>query len=122
MARGTSSDQAQVAAWLECHATTSARVAYDHFAYVPPTFVDATVTWGGTRQWLTSIDPVIVVVNRETAGFASEQAENAAYYQCLAGGTCGYQRVLSRGDLTVYGRQARLPEIFPEGRGAPQCS
>ena len=125
LARDVSSDQVQVANWLECRADASARIAYDHFVYVPPAFTAATVTWGGTRRWLSSLDPDIVIVNRSTADFASEQAENAEYYRCLAAGTCGYQRVLSRGDLTVYGKQGRLTELFaePDARlGEAHCS
>jgi len=124
LARAISSDQMYVATWLECHADTSARVAYDHFVYVSPAFADASVTWGGTREWLASLNPDIVVTNRETAVYASGQAQNAAYYECLAAGTCGYERVLARGDLTVYGRQARLAGLFTRERprvAAPRC-
>jgi multisubunit Na+/H+ antiporter MnhF subunit len=124
LTRDTDSDLSQVANWLECRADTSARIAYDHFVYVPPAFAAATVTWGGTRQWLTSLDPDIVIVNRNTAGYASAQAENAEYYRCLAAGTCGYQRVLSRGALIVYGRQDPLAErLVGSGvrRGGARC-
>jgi len=116
-----SSDQVEVAKWLECRAPASSRVAYDHFVYVPTVFKDATVTWGGTRQWLSALDPDIVVVYDSTAAYAMKQSENAEYYRCLSTGSCGYQRVLTRGALTVYAKPARQAEWFRE-EGARRTS
>jgi hypothetical protein len=123
LARDVSSDQVQVAKWLECRAPASVRVAYDHFVYIPPAFQNATVTWGGTRQWLSTLDPDIVVVYDATASYAMGRAENADYYQCLSSGKCGYQRALTKGELTVYAKTTRLAEWFREDvRGASGCS
>jgi len=123
LARDVSSDQVQVAKWLECRAPASARVAYDHFVYIPPAFQNATVTWGGTRQWLSTLDPDIVVVYDATASYAMGRAENADYYQCLSSGKCGYQRALTKGEPTVYAKTTRLAEWFREDvRGASGCS
>jgi hypothetical protein len=42
---------------------------------------------------------------------------------CLSSGSCGYERVLTRGELTVYTKPARLAEWSrEEPRGASRCS
>ena len=102
----------QAGKWIGCRAPTSARIAYDYFSYIPPAFANATPTWGGSLAWLTSLNPDIVVVNAVTAGGVMSEPEHAAYYQCLASGRCAYARVLSRGEITVYGKQQRLGELF----------
>jgi 4-amino-4-deoxy-L-arabinose transferase-like glycosyltransferase len=114
----------QAGKWIGCRAPTSARIAYDYFSYIPPAFPSATPTWGGSRAWLVSLNPDIVVVNAVTAGAAMSEPEHAAYYQCLASGSCGYARVLSRGEITVYGKQQRLEELFGStgGVSARRCS
>jgi 4-amino-4-deoxy-L-arabinose transferase-like glycosyltransferase len=117
--RTTQSDQAYVAAWLQCHAPAQARVAYDYFVWVPSTFRNAFVTWGGTTDWLRSVDPDFVVVEKNTAAYASaagtEAAEHRAYYACLPGGQCGYEPALSRGDAVVYVRTGQAAAL--SGRG-----
>ena len=112
--RMNDSPQAYVATWLQCRAPSSARIAYDYFVYVPSTFPNAFVTWGGTEQWLASINPDIVIVEVATAGYAGETAEHQAYYTCLPAGTCGYERALARDDLVVYVRQGRRDQVLEE--------
>ncbi len=109
--RERTSDAVFVGRWLECRAPDSTRVAYDYFSYVPPAFRDATPTWGGTREWLSSFDPDIVIVYRVTAGPVRTEAAHAEYYECLADGICGYERVLSRGQFTVYARASDTREL-----------
>jgi hypothetical protein len=90
--------------WLECRMPPSTRIAYDYFSYVPPAFRDASPTWGGSRPWLSDLNPDIVIVNDVTAGAVMGDAGHAAYYRCLASGSCGYGRVRSYGEITVYAR------------------
>jgi hypothetical protein len=105
--RERTSDAVFVGKWLECRMPSSARIAYDYFSYVPPVFRDATPTWGGSREWLSRLDPDIVIVYDVTAGPVMELADHAEYYRCLAEMRCGYERVLSRGGFTVYGRSGQ---------------
>ena len=112
--RLTDSTQAHVAAWLQCRAPASTRIAYDYFVYVPSTFPNAFVTWGGTPQWLAATNPDVVVIQVDTSSYAAETAEHRAYYDCLAAGTCGYERALARDDLVVYVRSGRRAEVFSE--------
>jgi hypothetical protein len=110
--RESTSDTVLVGRWLECRAPTSARIAYDYFSYVPPAFHDASPTWGGSRAWLSALNPDIVIVNSVTAGAVIADTDHAEYYACLAAGRCGYERVLSRGVITVYGRSGRTDALF----------
>jgi 4-amino-4-deoxy-L-arabinose transferase-like glycosyltransferase len=112
--RTTDSVQAYVATWLQCRAPASTSIAYDYFVYVPSTFPHAFVTWGGTVDWLASINPDLVVVEVATAGYAGEQPEHRLYYECLAAGTCGYERALSRENLVVYVRRGRRSDVLKE--------
>ena len=114
LSRTTTSPQAYVAAWLQCRSDPATRIAYDYFVYVPSTFPNAFVTWGGTEAWLASTDPGIVVVAVATAGYAGEDAEHRAYYECLDAGTCGYERALVRGGLIVYVRKGRRSDVLNE--------
>ena len=117
--RTTQSTQAYVASWLQCHAPAQSRIAYDYFVWVPSTFSNAFVTWGGTTDWLASVDPDVVIVERNTAEYASasgaEQAEHRAYYECLSSGKCGYEPALSQGEVVVYVRQGRAAAITARG-------
>jgi len=112
--RTTTSVQAYVATWLQCRAPASTRIAYDYFVYVPSTFPNVSVTWGGTIEWLASINPDIVVTEVSTAEYAAVDAEHRVYYECLSAGTCGYERALTRGDLSVYVRKGRRGEVLRE--------
>ena len=114
LSRTTASPQAYVAEWLQCRAEPSARIANDYFVYVPSTFPNAFVTWGGTPAWLASTDPDIVVVATSTAGYAAEDAEHRAYYECLTAETCGYERALVHDGLFVYVRKGRRSEVLSE--------
>jgi 4-amino-4-deoxy-L-arabinose transferase-like glycosyltransferase len=105
--RERTSDAVFVGKWLECRVPSSARIVYDYFSYVPPVFQDATPTWGGSRDWLSRLDPDIVIVYDVTAGAVMAQADHAEYYRCLAEQRCGYERVLSRGEFTLYGRSGQ---------------
>jgi 4-amino-4-deoxy-L-arabinose transferase-like glycosyltransferase len=102
--RERSSAAVFVGKWLECRAPASTRVAYDYFSYVPPVFADATPTWGGTREWLSRVDPDIVIVNGVTSTSVMGEARHREYYQCIAQGSCGYAAVLSSGEFTLYTR------------------
>ena len=104
LTRDRTNDTLFVGRWLGCLAPASTRIAYDYFWYVPPEFRDATPTWGGTREWLSRIDPDVVIVNSVTAGPVLNDAAHAGYYRCLADGSCGYGRILERGPFTVYAR------------------
>jgi 4-amino-4-deoxy-L-arabinose transferase-like glycosyltransferase len=110
--RERTSDAVLLGRWLECRVPSSARIAYDYLSYVPPAFQNASPTWGGSRDWLSQLNPDIVIVNSVTAGSAMGDAVHAEYYQCLMAGRCGYERVLSRGDLTVYGRSGQTDALF----------
>jgi len=110
--RESTSDAVLVGRWLECRAPSSARIAYDYFSYVPPAFRDASPTWGGSRAWLSALNPDIVIVNSVTAGAVIAESDPAEYYACLDAGRCGYERVLSRGVITVYGRSGRTDAPF----------
>jgi len=103
--RTTDTPQAYVAQWLQCRVPPASKIAYDYFVYVPSSFQNAVVTWGGTPAWLRSVDPDVVVVEVTTAAYAAEDAEHRAYYDCLNDGSCGYARELSRGDVIVYLRR-----------------
>ena len=105
--REGTSDAVFVGKWLECRVPSSARIAYDYFSYVPTVFQDATPTWGGSREWLSRLDPDVVIVYGVTAGAVMEEADHAEYYRCLAEHRCGYERVLSRGEFTLYGRSGQ---------------
>jgi hypothetical protein len=111
ISRERTSDAVLVGRWLECVIPGSDRIAYDYFSYVPPAFRDATPTWGGTREWLSRIDPDIIIVNRVTADAVRGEAAHAAYYACLADGSCGYGTLLERGALVVFGRERDVPEL-----------
>ncbi len=119
--RERTSDAVFVGKWLECRVPSSARIAYDYFSYVPPVFQDATPTWGGSREWLSRLDPDIVIVYSETAGSVMEQADHAEYYRCLAEQRCGYERVLSRGEFTLYGRSGQAGAMSTRPP-APDCN
>jgi hypothetical protein len=110
--RESTSDAVLLGKWLECRVPSSARIAYDYLSYVPPAFQNASPTWGGSRAWLSQLNPDIVIVNSVTAGSAMGDAVHAEYYQCLMAGRCGYERVLSRGNLTVYGRSGQTDALF----------
>jgi hypothetical protein len=110
--RERTSDAVLLGRWLECRVPSSARIAYDYLSYVPPAFQNASPTWGGSRDWLSQLNPDIVIVNSVTAGSAMGDAVHAEYYRCLMAGRCGYERVLSRGDLTVYGRSGQTDALF----------
>jgi 4-amino-4-deoxy-L-arabinose transferase-like glycosyltransferase len=97
--------------WLECRVPASARIAYDYFSYVPPPFHDVWPTWGGSRAWLSGLNPDIVIVNGGTAGAVIGNPIHAEYYQCLIDGVCGYERVISRGDVTIYARSGEAAEL-----------
>ena len=68
--------------------------------------------WGGSRTWLSQLNPDVVIVNSVTAGAVIGNTDPAEYYECLAAGWCGYERVLSRGAITVYGRSGRADALF----------
>jgi hypothetical protein len=110
--RERTNDAVLVGKWLECRVPSSARIAYDYFSYVPPAFQDASPSWGGTRAWLSQLNPDIVIVNSVTAGVVIGGTDAAEYYECLAAGRCGYERVLSRGAITVYGRSGRADALL----------
>ena len=112
--RLTDSMQAYVATWLQCRAPASTRIAYDYFVYVPSTFPNAFVTWGGTREWLAATNPDLVAIQVDTTSYAVETPEHREYYDCLAAGTCGYERALSREDLVVYVRRGRRADVLNE--------
>ncbi len=111
LTRDRTNDTLFVGRWLGCLAPASTRIAYDYFSYVPPEFRDATPTWGGTREWLSRIDPDVVIVNSVTAGPVLNDAAHAGYYRCLADGSCGYGRILERGPFTVYARDRDAREL-----------
>jgi 4-amino-4-deoxy-L-arabinose transferase-like glycosyltransferase len=119
--RERTSDAVFVGKWLECRVPSSARVAYDYFSYVPPAFQDATPTWGGSRDWLSRLDPDIVIVYDVTAGAVMAQADHAEYYRCLAEKRCGYERVLSRGEFTLYGRSGQAGALSSRRPAAADC-
>jgi hypothetical protein len=110
-ARDLTNDTVFVGRWLGCLVPASTRIAYDYFSYVPPAFRDATPTWGGTREWLSRIDPDVVIVNSVTAGPVRNDAVHAEYYRCLAEGSCGYGPVLERGPYAVYVRDSETREL-----------
>ena len=118
LTREDTSDAVLLGKWLECRAPGSTRIAYDYFAYVPPVFADAMPTWGGTRAWLERFDPDIVIVNAVTAAPVMVEAVHAGYYECLAGGRCGYERVVTRGDFTLYTRFGQAASL----RASPPAS
>jgi hypothetical protein len=115
------SDTIVVGKWLGCVVPSSSRVAYDYFSYVPPAFRDVAPTWGGTREWLTRVDPDVIVVNRVTAEPAAEQAVHAEYYRCLADGSCGYGQILARGTFTVYAKERDAPALRTRAAAPGAC-
>ena len=110
--REETSDAVFLGKWLECRAPGSTRIAYDYFAYAPPAFADATPTWGGTREWLSRFDPDVVIVNSVTAAAVMVEARHAEYYECLAGGRCGYEPVLARGDFTMFAKSGQAAALL----------
>jgi hypothetical protein len=111
LARDLTNDTLFVGRWLGCLVPAPTRIAYDYFSYVPPVFRDASPTWGGTRDWLSRLDPDIVIVNSVTAGPVLNDAAHAEYYRCLADGSCGYGRILERGPYAVYARDSETREL-----------
>ena len=114
--RTTNSVQAYVAAWLQCRAPATTRIAYDYFVYVPSTYRSVFVTWGGTKEWLAAIDPDLVIVEAAAAGYAAGNPDHRAYYECLAAESCGYERALTKDALTVYVRKGRRADVLNEAR------
>jgi predicted membrane-bound dolichyl-phosphate-mannose-protein mannosyltransferase len=110
-----------VGRWLECRVPVSSRVAYDYFSYVPPAFRDVSPTWGGTRAWLSTFDPDIVIVNRVTAQPVMTEDRHREYYQCLSDRTCGYAPVLSRETLTVYARSDQAAALSTREAPVPRA-
>jgi hypothetical protein len=70
---------------------------------------------------LSQLNPDIVIVHSVTAGSAMGDAVHAEYYQCLTGERCGYERVLSHGDLTVYGRLGQTEAMFKGVAAVPSA-
>ncbi len=74
--------------WLADHVPSASRVVYDYYSYVPPAFANATGTWGATREWLASVNPDIVVVNRDVSPMWRGPHREASYSVCLRGAAC----------------------------------
>jgi 4-amino-4-deoxy-L-arabinose transferase-like glycosyltransferase len=105
--------------WLLAHYPPSTRILYDPTSYVPPAFADAHETpWGGTPQLLETLEPDVVIVNRENADqfsdvrqaptYARDEALFLAkheYYETLADGKAGYVLVSDFGSVELYERQ-----------------
>ena len=95
-----------VGEWLERRMPASSTVVYDYMSYVPPKFARAEGTWGGSREWLASVDPDLVVVNRGALTASSGHPDQETYYRCLEDGSCGYRRVFAVEYMSVYERVA----------------
>jgi 4-amino-4-deoxy-L-arabinose transferase-like glycosyltransferase len=107
----------KVGAWLEQRYPASTTVLYDSYSYVPPSFRDATLTWGGTKEILRTVDPDVIVVNEHIASrFTDERRasryfkgeaefrERQAYYKELAAGELAYVLAQDFKQLQVYER------------------
>lgn len=102
--------------WLACAVPRQARIAYDFLSYVPPEFADARPTWGGTPEWRDAVRPDVIVVNASIAAkYGADARAQHAYYACLRGGTCGFERWFANAEVQIYGR----PGL--RGRLAPGC-
>jgi hypothetical protein len=109
-----------VGRWLDCYAPHTMRIAYDHLAYVPPTFQDVRSTRGGTMRWLEEVRPHVVVVHAAVAEqFDTAQSEKADYYRCLHDGSCGFERLLSAGQVSVYARRSVSASLFSQAIATP---
>lgn len=105
--------------WLAEHYPPSARILYDPYSYVPPSFTDAQVTpWGGTLQILETLKPDVVITNEYSSGLfsdihrASTYARDEAYfvskheyYDALQEGKTGYKLIRDFDDVQIYARQ-----------------
>ena len=117
--RVQSSTAVEAGEWLEAHYPPSARVLYDPYSYVPPTFADAHVTpWGGTPQLLETLRPDVVIVHSfhsdrfsdpgQAGAYAREETQFLArydYYATLRNGKAGYTLLRDFGSVQVYGRR-----------------
>jgi hypothetical protein len=105
--------------WLLAHHPPSTLILYDPTSYVPPAFADAQATpWGGTLQLLETLEPDVVIVNRENADqfsdpllaqtYARDEATFMAkhdYYESLADGGAGYALISDFGSVQLYERE-----------------
>jgi hypothetical protein len=94
--------QALAGAWLVDHVPSTSRVVYDYWSYVPPTFTDATATWGASSAWLASLNPDVVVVNDGVSPLWHGSGREESYSVCLVRGTCGYRRVFTLQPISIF--------------------
>jgi hypothetical protein len=105
--------------WIKAHLSPDARILYDPYTYVPPTFADAHVTpWGGTVELLEALQPDVALVNSLSSDQFSDASDAVRYardeaafmtrhdyYEALRDGTAGLWLVRDFGTIQVYIRQ-----------------
>jgi len=94
----------QAGEWLAANVPPECHVAYDYLSYVPPSFVNATGTWGQTPDWLASKKPDIVVIRSDVSGQWKSADGRPSYSACLEDGSCGYRKVFALDPVEIFGR------------------
>lgn len=118
ISREQTSTSVKAGQWLAEQYPASTRILYDHYSYVPPSFPDAHVTWGGDIQLLEALDPDVMIVNRvisdrfsdirratEYVTGESDFKKKYEYYAALKDGKVGYTLIRDFGDIQVYAKQ-----------------
>jgi len=103
--------------WIAKHYPPSTRILYDYYSYIPPSFVDAYDTWGGTIEVLEDLKPNIVIINKSIsnrfsdihqakryAGGEEEFMEKHEYYKAMREERAGYTLIRDFGDIRMYVR------------------
>lgn len=114
--RQDASETVAVGLRLPAHADPTAKVLYDYYSYVPPTYRAAKASWGMTLAEVEEFDPDVIVVTDKIRGrFRSiddaQRFWNAAafmeiyrFYQALEEGRLGFELVESAGPARIYRR------------------
>jgi hypothetical protein len=119
MNREQNSISVRAGKWLASNFSSANRILYDYYSYVPPSFLDAHNTWGGTIEILEDLKPNIVIVNKLiSARFSdirqatryyegkNEFMKKHEYYKALRDGRAGYMLIRDFRHIEVYGRSS----------------
>jgi hypothetical protein len=100
----------RVAQFLPTVVSTDSSIVFDYQIYVPPQFVNAKPTWGGSLYMLETERPAAVLVNRNIENLYTRKASQDpqhdpnAYYEALARGSTSYRLLAQLGEVSVYRR------------------
>jgi len=117
ISREYTSTSVKAGKWLAENYPASTRILFDYYSYVPPSFLDARDTWGGTIEILEELKPNIVIVNksisdrfsdiRQATRYAEgeeEFIERHEYYKAMREETAGYTLIRDFGHIQIYAR------------------